>query len=145
MNNENLPYGVYINHLSKKFKCSFKEKCNEKGINATYAEIIKCIVRSNNRVYQNDIAENTHLKAPTVSLTLKNMELLGLITRETDEEDSRKVLVKLTDKGYEMDNIIKECYKELDCKMVNNISIEDLGNLKRIILQMTENLGGKNV
>lgn len=140
MNNENIPYGAHINHLSKLFKCSIKELCNERGINSTYSQIIMHLSRRPEGVPQNDIAEHAHLAAPTVSLTLKNMEILGLISRETDMVDNRKIIVKLTPKGYEMDEVIRGCFKELETKMIDNISLNDLSNFKRILIMMKKNL-----
>lgn len=140
MNKEKTPYGAHINHLSKIFKCSMKELGNEKGINSTFASIIMFLARHKEGVPQNEIADNAHLKAPTVSLTLKNMENLELITRTQDLIDSRKTIVKLTDKGYEMDEVIKECFIELEAKMIKNISKEDLDNFIRILCVMKTNL-----
>lgn len=140
MNKEKIPYGAHINHLSKIFKCSMKELGNEKGINSTFASIIMYLARHKEGVPQNEIADNAHLKAPTVSLTLKNMESLELITRTQDLIDSRKTIVKLTDKGYEMDEVIKECFIELEAKMIKNISKEDLDNFIRILCVMKTNL-----
>lgn len=140
MNKENIPSGALINHLSKIFKCSLKDLCNKKGINSTYANIIMFLSRHKDGVPQNEIADNAHLKAPTVSLTLKNMESIGLITRCQDETDSRKTIVKLTEKGYEVDNVIITCFKELELKMIENISSDDLETFKRIINMMKENL-----
>lgn len=137
---DNIPMGARIAFLSKLFKNSIKELCNEKGINSTYSQIIMHLSRKPEGVPQNNIAEHVHLAAPTISLTLKNMEYQGLIIREVDKKDSRKTIVKLTTKGYEMDEVIRNCFKELEEKMVINISLEDLNNFKRIIDMMKNNL-----
>lgn len=140
MDYENIPYGAQINYLSKLFRNSIKELCNKKGINATYSSIIMFLTRVDDGATQNEIAEYAHLKAPTVSLTLKNMEIIGLITKETKKEDSRKVIVKLTEQGYELNEQIRECYAELEKKMINQISNEDLATFKWIISRMKNNL-----
>ncbi len=140
MNNDKIPYGAQINYLSKLFRNSIKDLCNNKGINSTYSSIIMYLRRVEDGATQNEIAEHAHLKAPTVSLTLKNMEIIGLITKETKKEDSRKVIVKLTEKGLELDEQIRECYEELENKMINQISDVDLATFKRIISMMKNNL-----
>ncbi len=140
MNKDNIPYGAQINYLSKLFKCSIKKLCNKRGINSTYSSIIMYLSRVEEGATQNEIAEYAHLKAPTVSLTLKNMETLDLITKETKKEDSRKVIVKLTKKGLEIDEEIRECYIELENQMINQISEADLATFKRIISMMRNNL-----
>lgn len=140
MNNENIPYGAQINYISKLFRNSIKELCNKKGINSTYSSIIMYLRVIEDGATQNAIAEYAHLKAPTVSLTLKNMEIIGLITKETKKEDSRKVIVKLTEKGLELDKQIRECYAELEKKMINQIAKEDLATFQWIISKMKNNL-----
>ena len=47
----------------------------------------------------NDIAKRLYLETNTVTPLLKRMEAEGLVERHRDQEDARKVLVSLTDKG----------------------------------------------
>jgi DNA-binding MarR family transcriptional regulator len=50
----------------------------------------------------NDIAHKLILNTNTVTPLLKRMETLGLVSRIRSEEDERKVIVRLTEKGSEM-------------------------------------------
>jgi len=45
------------------------------------------------------LAEKMEVKSSAVTVMLDRMEILGLISRETDENDRRAVVVTITDKG----------------------------------------------
>ncbi len=57
-------------------------------------------------VTQLDLVNATHLKAPTVSVSLQKMEEEGLVRREPDKNDLRAMRVFLTEKGRELDRSI---------------------------------------
>ena len=110
------------------------------NINPTYANIIMTLARHSLGLQQNDIAEINHLAAPTVSLTLKQMESLGYIIRKHHETDNRKTIVLLTDEGKLLDDKIKECFKTVESKMINNISTDDLIHFEKVLGLMKNNL-----
>ncbi|KGE20298.1 hypothetical protein PWYN_13860 [Paenibacillus wynnii] len=45
------------------------------------------------------LADKMEVKSSAVTVMLDRMEILGLISRETDENDRRAVVVTITDKG----------------------------------------------
>ena len=45
------------------------------------------------------LAEKMEVKSSAVTVMLDRMEILGLISRETDENDRRAVVVSITEKG----------------------------------------------
>lgn len=54
---------------------------------------------------QKDIAEELHVKPPTVNVMVQRMEKSGIIGRRHDPDDQRVIRVFLTEKGRQM----KEC------------------------------------
>ena len=140
MNNEFKPYGARINYLSKLFKSTMKEESLKQGINPTYANIVMILARHPEGLPQNDIAEKVLLAAPTVSLTLKQMETANYITRVTSPDDNRKTIVKLTADGYKFDEEIRACFRIVENKMIQNISQEELDYFSKILETMDENL-----
>lgn len=140
MNQDFKPYGAKITYLSKLFKCNMKDESAKHGINSTYANIIMLLTKYPDGINQNDIAQKTHLAAPTISLTLKQMETLNYIKRLPSEIDNRKTIVKLTNEGYELDNQIRNCFKIIEDKMIQNISKDDLEHFEKILEVMKENL-----
>ena len=71
------------------------KKCGERaGLNTTYFRIIRCIDVFGS-VSQVDLVNYTHLKAPTISLTLKNMEYEGIVKKEVDPMEQAKIVEKI--------------------------------------------------
>lgn len=138
---ESKPIGVYLTLLGKHFKTSVHEECDKVNINGTYSSIIMVLSRNKEGISQNMIAERSRLAGPTVSLTLRNMEQEGLIEKCVCSNDSRKVIVKLTKKGLEIDEKIGECFRKVEEQMEKDISKEEILQFKNIINKMTLNLG----
>lgn len=140
MNTLEKPYGFKLRFMSKMFKNAVKEECAKRGIKATFSNVIMCLACCKDGVSQNDICEYSHLAKPTISLTLKEMETLGYITREQSSIDNRKIIVKLTDLGKEVDVQIRECFAVAEKRMIKNITSEDLEFFNNILETMKENL-----
>ena len=68
------------------------------GIPQSYRMLLFHLSNMEAGVTQLELVKAAHLKPPTVSVTLANMEKDGYITRRTGETDRRQSLVYLTDK-----------------------------------------------
>ena len=137
---EKNPLGADILHTARTFKNAIKEECINQGINYTYSQIIMILSFHTDGLTQNEIVEHTRLKAPTISLTLKNMENDGYIKRMTSLDDSRVIIVTLTEKGFELDKNIKKCFKKVEEKMIESLSDNDVKKLKEILEKLRDNL-----
>lgn len=89
---------------------------------------------------QLDLVKETHLKPPTVSVTLKKLEENGFVERKTDEHDLRAVRVFLTDKGRELNqSSIARC-KKADAILMKEITEEEIEVLLRVLTKMRNNM-----
>ncbi|MCH6199967.1 MarR family transcriptional regulator [Aquiflexum sp. LQ15W] len=69
----------------------------------TYPQyLVLLILWEEDGISVNDIAHKLILNTNTVTPLLKRMETLGLVSRIRSEEDERKVIVRLTEKGSTM-------------------------------------------
>lgn len=139
-NERGVPLGYQISSLGRIFKNELKEISEKRGINSTYCKIIMILSRNREGVIQNDIVENTNFKPSTISLTLKNLEQMGYLTRESSPEDSRKIIVKITDLGLKYDKEIKECFEIVEEEMIDGISEEEIATFEAIVSKMRANL-----
>ena len=87
-------------------------------------------------VTQLDLVRATHLKAPTVSVSLQKMEKDGLVLRRQDEEDLRATRVFLTENGRKLDQQIISKLKEHDTAIENCLTPEE----KKIMLQLLKKI-----
>ena len=131
-----LPLGYRINEISKLFREVVRKKANNLGINSTYTFILQILERNPNGITQVEIANKVCLKAPTISLTLNQMEQEELICREKSDEDSRKMLVKLTKKGLALNNQLCNVYHEAEELLMNSLTSDETDNFINYLEKM---------
>lgn len=92
----------------------------------------------------NDIAKKLILNTNTITPLIKRMEKQGLVTKKRSEQDERKVIVKLTQKGEEL----KERAVLIPERLANHLlegpmSVEELIRLKEDLGKIIDHLSGK--
>ena len=130
---ENLPIGYRLKRTFHAFNDAVKRKVYRSNINFTNFCILTYLNRNldcgNNEVTQKDICSFTSLKAPTISLTLQNMEQDGYICRAKSNKDSRITFVQLTTKGKEQADMMKLFFQNTDYQIVSKMSKEEYETL----------------
>lgn len=89
---------------------------------------------------QLDLVKVTHLKPPTVSVTLKKLEDNGFVRRESDENDLRAIRVHLTEKGKALDRATLSRLKEGDDILMEGITAEEQEYLRKVLTKMRNNM-----
>lgn len=89
---------------------------------------------------QLDLARETHLKPPTISVALSKMEEEGLVTRAIDGTDGRATRVYLTDKGIAINEQIKERISSIDSAAIEGLSEDECRQLLAMLEKMRANL-----
>ena len=124
--------------------CSIYDKNKkEKSIKATptqmqiLAYILKCV---NKDIYQKDLEDVLNLRRATVSGVLQTMEKNELIKRITDNKDTRSKKIILQKKAINIFNTYKKLMIEMENKIVQNISEEEIGVFCKVINKMKENI-----
>ena len=89
----------------------------------------------------NDIAKRLMLETNTVTPLLKRMELQGILTRSKGSVDARQVIVTLTEKGQNLQNLLIDVPMKVGnaviCKSVNPDTVPALfGMLDDIIAKL---------
>lgn len=136
---EQMPVMMLINEVSRLFHNHMRSEGEKIGMQEGFRQLIMHLSHEDD-LTQLDLVKRTHLKAPTVSVTLRKMEAAGLVTRETDQIDQRQTRVKITESGKRMDKLIKQNIKKTEDIFVRGISEADCQTLKRILLRMRENI-----
>lgn len=95
-------------------------------------------------VYQLDLAESTHLKPPTVSVTLGKLEANGVIFRTVDPMDLRATKVYLTDKGRAINNELRDRLHAADAAALEGLSEEETATLLSLLERVKDNLAKSN-
>lgn len=101
-------------------------------LNITYPQyLVLMVLWESDALPVNDIAKKLILNTNTITPLLKRMESLELVTRERSLEDERRVLIKLTDKGRNMQESAAKIPIELGEGLTcGNLKMDDLLELR---------------
>ncbi len=83
-----------------------------------------------------EICEKLHLDSGTLTPLLKKMEKEGYVSRERSREDERRVIIRLTEKGVE----VKEKVRDIPMKVGTcvRLSPEDAGVLYSLLYRVLD-------
>jgi len=106
----------------------------------TYPQyLVLMVLWETNGLTVNEIAKKLLLNTNTITPLLKRMELQALITRERSKEDERKVLVKLTSKGRDLQEQAAQIPEALEKRLLDSqLEIDDLVKLKERLNDVIE-------
>ena len=102
-------------------------------------QIIRALSREDG-CSQLDLVRRTHLKAPTVSITLRRMEEEGLVRREQDPEDLRIMRIRLTESGNEHIRTVHERLHEVDEVLMQGFTPDEVAQLLGLLERMRDNI-----
>ena len=89
---------------------------------------------------QKDLAMRLHIKASTINVMIRRMEKENLIQRRQDHEDQRISRVYITNKGREACKKANIMIKKMEEKMFSDLNVEENIILRRLLLQVKDNL-----
>ncbi len=80
------------------------------------------------------------VQPPTVNKMLARLEAAGLVERRLDPEDNRFSGVYLTEKSRHLKQEVEQAFSNLEERVVANLSVEERILLKRLLMQVYQNL-----
>jgi DNA-binding MarR family transcriptional regulator len=89
---------------------------------------------------QLELSGITHLKPPTISITVEKMESLGYVVRKRDEHDLRALRVYLTDKGRREHDERLADIRAIESVVTRDLSDEERNAIMDILMKMRKNL-----
>ncbi|WP_025725405.1 MarR family winged helix-turn-helix transcriptional regulator [Acholeplasma granularum] len=111
------------------------------NISMQQAAIIKYLMHHQNEdINSKDLEIAFSMRGSTCSRMLTTMEQNDLIMRIDDQNDSRKKIIKPTEKSIRFISSIKDKFDEMEEKIKQNITLEDLEIFKKVIEQIKQNI-----
>jgi MarR family transcriptional regulator, organic hydroperoxide resistance regulator len=86
------------------------------------------------------LAARIGVEVPTAVRTVSRMEAAGLLRREPDPADGRRVLVRLTARGKELERIVPPILAEVTERAAAGMSEAEREQLLRLLRDLRENL-----
>ena len=128
-----------ITDLSKAYEGDMKNEMKSLCVKTSYRHLL-CPLAVKDGVTQLDLVKISHLKAPTGSTTLRNMEIEGLVTRETDKDDERATRVFITEKGRKIDEQLRESAKKAASLMLAGVNTKEKDEAVAVLSKIAENV-----
>jgi DNA-binding MarR family transcriptional regulator len=97
-------------------------------------------LRRHDGLTHSQMVERLCVQPPTVSKMLDRLERTGLVTRRPDSEDNRISRLYLTEQGRNSENAVCSAWHDLEQRMTENLTLEERILLRRLLLQVLENL-----
>lgn len=89
---------------------------------------------------QKELAEQLHVSAATIAMSLKSLERRGYVRKLTDERDARCKRVVITQKGKEVVQSCYDVFRSVDEQMYQGFSEEEKNRFFSDEKRMLENL-----
>ena len=129
------------NEIGRLFRNRMRSLDGQEGImSQPGAHLVLSMLAIHDGSNQLELVKATHLKPPTVSVILKNMEAEGLVERRSDPEDLRSVRVYLTENGRQLDRENIERIQALDAHALRGLSEEEQNTLMPLLMRIRDNL-----
>lgn len=109
------------------------------GINKSQSAILK-MIDLDPEITQVKISKRLHVSKPSVTSMIQKMELDGLIERAVDKDDQRKIKLEVTKKGKEIIKSTNELFYEIESKIFDGFSKEEISNLKYSFQRIIKNI-----
>ena len=118
--------------------------CDSVGLYPGQLPLLEYIIH-NDGCTQREIADALKVSPASIATSTKRLQKSGLIQKQTDEENLRKNVLSITEKGTELAKECREIFDVSDKKLFNGFSEEELLSMKnhldRLLLNITDGKG----
>lgn len=130
---EEWPTGRLLSTAARVVEHAWTERLDELGL--THAGLIALHLLQGGALHQTELARRARVQLQTVARTLERLERHGLVTRERDSADARRVLVACTEAG----SAVFERAHDLEAEVFPRV--EDPAALRSALLQIVQRTG----
>lgn len=140
-------YLMNIRRIIKIQEALLKEVCQEFHLTLTEGTVINFLHNNPGKDTAADIVELRMLQKGNVSQAVDSLVKKGMLEREQDQEDRRKIHLHLTKEADPMLASVGKLWEKFSRELFKGISWEELLSFDRVNEQMSENIqritGGK--
>lgn len=131
---------MLVNEIARLFGARMRMHDLEGVMTQDSARLIMRVLSHGDGCSQLELVRLTHLKPPTVSVTLRRMEDEGLVRREQNENDLRAVRVFLTEEGKRHNQEVRQRLSKMDAELMAGFSEEETEQLRQMLVRMRDNI-----
>ena len=131
---------MLVNEIARLFHAKMRTYDLDGVMSQDSARLIMRVLALEDGCSQLDLVRKTHLKAPTVSVTLRRMEDEGLVRREQDTADLRVVRVYLSEGARAHNRQVSEHLHSVDATLMQGFTEEETACLLQYLERMRDNI-----
>ena len=134
--------GKEIIALSNLIKRRMRAASESLGITDTQARVIQYISEESEKreVFQKDIEDTFCVRRSSVTQIIQLLERDGFIIRESVERDARLKKLVVTEKGYQIEKVMKKHIQDMEAELEGNISPQEKEMLINILYKIRKNI-----
>lgn len=130
---------VLAHLLRRAFDCSETREYAEQ-MTGSNIRVIGYLAHAKGDVFQRDLEAHFSVRRSTASRMVQSLVDKGLIRRESVDSDGRLKRLVLTEQGRELDRQVLSALEDIDRRMTEGISQEELASFLEILEKMKANL-----
>lgn len=129
------------NEIARLFRFRMRQGEGQEGVmSQPGAHLVMSVLAIHDGINQREVVRLTHLRPPTVSVILRKMEAEELVECQSDPNDQRAKLVRLSAAGRLRDMEHIEQIRSLDAVAMKGLTAEEMDTLMRILPRIRDNL-----
>lgn len=133
--------GQKLNHAARLYRTTVRDRAADAGIGSTCFHILNYLRWNEGQcVTSKNICDCMGLKAPTVSVTLAEMERDGYLRRARCECDGRKVYLSLTEAGQAKADEIGGFFDDTNALLEHTLGTQELRALRGMLDKLIETM-----
>lgn len=134
VNNETIADIVFdeLAPLLSRAKSAWAAHCQERGVSMIHVQVLAHLDRTG-PVSMGSLADHLGVSLPNASGIVSRMEERGVVEREHDDDDRRRVIVRLTDSGREFTRELGDLRRAHVTALIDSLPAESQQNLLRAI------------
>lgn len=141
-NSDEIPAIGLMGIVMHKMMNRAQEMYQEFDLNKSQAGVLFTLHQSDS-MSQKELADRLNVTPPSITASIQKMERDGYLTRHPDPKDQRVMRLTLTEKGRSCIDGILTVARQMEELMFRNMIREEIMLLKRLLLQISDNLDQK--
>src|SRR5687767_4977171 len=121
-------------------KAAWAARCQERGLSMTHFQVLTHLDRSG-PVPMGALADALGVSLSNATGIVSRMEERGVVEREHDDDDRRRVIVRLTEAGREITHELGDLRRAHVTALIEALPVESQRNLLRVIQDVRAAIG----
>ena len=102
--------------------------------------VMGCLYREKGEITFNELSKKIDVSTARTTKLLQKLVAKGYINKRQDENDKRKIIISLTDRGNEIDKSIEKNFYETISDVIDYIGVEDINKFIEIATKISNYL-----